>query len=138
MKPFSAGVLTPREKLFNMRLSGLRTWMTENVYGQWKARFPVLRNMRFHHDRAMSVVMATAILHNMAIEFRDEPVVGDHGQPHVQSNGELVNDDEQVYRVDERPSQELYESGNHERNCIVHAMSPPTDIETRKLNRRIT
>jgi DDE superfamily endonuclease len=32
-----------RKRLFNSRLSGLRTEMTENVFGIWKQRFPCLR-----------------------------------------------------------------------------------------------
>ena len=35
-----------RKRLFNRRLSGLRTVMSENIYGVWKKRFPILKCMR--------------------------------------------------------------------------------------------
>jgi hypothetical protein len=47
IKPYSVNkaLRDPRRRLFNTRLCGLRTEMSENVYGMWKRRFPVLRNL---------------------------------------------------------------------------------------------
>jgi hypothetical protein len=57
-------------RLFNGRLSGLRTVMSENVFALLKHRFPVLRNIRGHLPSAKIVVLATAVLHNIAIKIR--------------------------------------------------------------------
>lgn len=60
---------TKRE--FNTRHSGLRTVMSENIFGLWKRRFPVLKQLRCTYPRARKVVIATAILHNMALLWGD-------------------------------------------------------------------
>ncbi len=76
MKPYSnAEALGDASKrLFNGRLSGLRTVMSENVYGIWKKRFPILREMRSHLPSAQMIIVATAILHNIAVrENMEEP-----------------------------------------------------------------
>jgi hypothetical protein len=67
-------------RLFNTRLSSIRTKMTENVFARWKGTFPILRMLRAHYHHAKLIIMATAILHNIAIKFgevepeRDESV----------------------------------------------------------------
>ena len=70
IKPY-ANPVGQRQQLFNIRLSGARTVMTENIYGIWKRRFPMLTNMRFHHKKAMKCILATAVLHNFALDQRD-------------------------------------------------------------------
>ena len=79
--PLSATLIKPfqnpndhAQRLFNVRLSGARTVMTENIYGIWKRRFPVLTNLRFNHGKAMKAVVVPAILHNFAIKMGDEDV----------------------------------------------------------------
>lgn len=66
------------KRRFNRRLSGLRTVMSENIFGIWKRRFPVLKNMRNHLPLAKKVIVACAILHNMSIMWRDELPADDH------------------------------------------------------------
>jgi hypothetical protein len=56
-------------RLFNARLSGLRTVMSENVFGIWKKRFPVLRMLRTHYLTSKDIILATAILHNVAMKL---------------------------------------------------------------------
>jgi hypothetical protein len=85
--PISQHLITPyrsaeamadaSKRLFNKRLSGLRTVMTENIFGVWKRRFPCLNNLRCHVDLARKVVYATAVLHNLAIRWADEEVEED-------------------------------------------------------------
>jgi hypothetical protein len=55
------------KRVFNARLSGLRTVMSENVYGIWKRRFPCLSIMRSDLALAKKTIYATAILHNLSI-----------------------------------------------------------------------
>ena len=71
IKPFSAPT-TRTEGRFNGKLSGLRTVMTENVYGRLKARFPILREMRHHLVYSQRIVVACSILHNIAESLNDE------------------------------------------------------------------
>ena len=57
--------------LFNIRHSGARTEMTENIYGLWKRRFPILNCVRLHLQNAIAVIEATAILHSISILWGD-------------------------------------------------------------------
>lgn len=74
IKPYSnADALDDRrKKLFNARLCGLRTIMTENIFGIWKRRFPILKNMRCHYENAKKIIIATAVLHNIGILLSDD------------------------------------------------------------------
>jgi hypothetical protein len=71
MKPYSAREaaedVTMRQ--FNTALSGVRTVMTENVYARWKQQFPCLRGLRTNYDTSKSIIVATAILHNIGIKL---------------------------------------------------------------------
>jgi hypothetical protein len=53
--------------LFNTHLSSICTKMSENVFARWKGTFPILRMFRAHYHKL--IIMATAILHNIAIKF---------------------------------------------------------------------
>ena len=57
--------------LFNIRHSGARTEMTENIYGLWKRRFPILNCVRLHLQNAIAVIEVTEILHNISILWGD-------------------------------------------------------------------
>ena len=61
-----------RKRLFNLRHAGLRAECTENIFGMWKRRFPIIRNLRNHFDNALEIVMATAVLHNLAVLWNEE------------------------------------------------------------------
>jgi hypothetical protein len=94
-------VADPTMRDFNQRLSGLRTVMSENIFGIWKRRFPCLKYLRCHYPRARKVVIATAILHNISIIWNDEDPVGnvnsDAGEPfpevHDEEDFEIIEDD---------------------------------------------
>ncbi len=64
-------------RLFNTRLSSIRTKMSENVFARWKGTFPILRMLRAHYHHAKPIIMATAILHNIAIKFGEVEPEGD-------------------------------------------------------------
>lgn len=63
---------TPGENLFNE--SHIRTRNTvERSYGVWKRRFPVLANtIRLKLDRVEAIIVACAVLHNIAIDMKEE------------------------------------------------------------------
>ena len=62
-----------RKRLFNSRLSGLRTVMSENQFGVWKKRFPILKGLRTHFELSQKIVVATAILFNFGRMLNDDP-----------------------------------------------------------------
>ena len=78
--------------------------MSENIFGVWKRRFPILRNLCIHLELSQKVILATAILENMARAWGEEDPEDDreegddhddhHGhvhvvQDHVQQTGRL-------------------------------------------------
>ena len=60
------------KRLFNRRLSGLRTVMSENIYGVWKRRFPILKSMRTDFLLSQRIIVATAVLFNIGRLWGDE------------------------------------------------------------------
>lgn len=63
---------TPSEHLYNE--SQIRTRNTvERSYGVWKSRFPVLsKKITLHLSRVQAIIVACAVLHNIAIDMGDE------------------------------------------------------------------
>ena len=64
---------------FNRKHLGARVEMTEDTIGIWKRRFPIIRWLRLKLNNAMKVVLATAILHNISIEWGE--IMPDHEHP---------------------------------------------------------
>ena len=90
MMPFSVpdAANCPRKRLFNRRLSGLRTVMSENISGTWKRRFPILKAMRTDLILSQKIVVATGILFNISRMWKDEG-------PDDESDSEDDSDDEE-------------------------------------------
>ena len=74
IKPYSTNEAggDVRKRTFNRRLSGLRTVMSENIYGVWKRRFPILREMRMNLVTCQKIIVATGILFNIGRRWGDE------------------------------------------------------------------
>ena len=70
--PVAESAQDNRKREFNRRLSGLRTVMSENLYGVWKRRFPILKNLRQNLETSQKIIVATAILFNMGRIWGDE------------------------------------------------------------------
>lgn len=71
---------SPAEHLFNESQICTRN-PVERSYGVWKRRFPVLAlGIRLKLDRVEAIIIATAVLHNIACEMNDTlpPVNHDH------------------------------------------------------------
>ena len=76
MKPYSTDEsLNNRQKrLFNTRLSGLRTVMSECIFGQWKSKFPILKQMRHSLKTSQKIIIATAVLFNISTLWGEEDI----------------------------------------------------------------
>ena len=61
-----------RKRKFNRRLSGLRTVMSECLFGVWKRRWPALKNLRMDLESSQKIILATAVLFNIARLWEDE------------------------------------------------------------------
>lgn len=63
---------TPSENLFNESIIRTRN-VVERQYGVWKRRFPVLSlGMRVQLNTVFSIIIATAVLHNIAIDMNED------------------------------------------------------------------
>lgn len=63
----------------------------ERQYGVWKRRFPVLAlGLRLKLQTSMAVIVATAVLHNIAIEVKEEEPQRD---PDLNIDNNLYNED---------------------------------------------
>jgi hypothetical protein len=62
---------TPAENLYNESILRTRN-VVERQYGVWKRRFPILSlGMRVNLLTMMEIIVATAVLHNIAVEMND-------------------------------------------------------------------
>ena len=82
------------QTLFNRRISGLRTVMSENIYGVWKRRFPILKAMRTEMVLSQKIIIATAILFNISRMWRDDGLDDDD------SDSDEEHDDDDDERQD--------------------------------------
>lgn len=63
---------TPAENLYNESIIRTRN-VVERQYGVWKRRFPILsQGIRLEVETAMTVIVATAVLHNIAIDMKED------------------------------------------------------------------
>ena len=95
VKPYSAPEVNenPR-RTFNRKLSGLRTVMTEDIFGRWKKRFPILRNLQCHLELSQKIIVTTAILENIAHAWNvDQP---DDDLPNLPHEGPVIIYDDSV------------------------------------------
>lgn len=85
-------VNTEPEALYNEALIRTRN-VVERKYGVWKRRFPILsQGIKVDVDTAMVIIVATAVLHNMAIEMNEVmPEVEEVEEDVVNANLENIN-----------------------------------------------
>jgi hypothetical protein len=112
VKPFTQNESAndPRKRLFNRRLSGLRTVMTENIFGRWVKRFPIIKDLRTFLTQSQKTILATAILQNIAVHWDEDDVdvaddaphddgddgggedEGDEGRINVRTEGQMLRE----------------------------------------------
>lgn len=62
---------TAAQRKYNKALSGTRASI-EKCFGVWKKRFPILANKsRIHVQNLLTIIVSTAVLHNIAIDIKD-------------------------------------------------------------------
>ena len=61
----------PTRALFDIRHSAAQVKMSEDMFGIFKQRFPILRDMRYGLQYAMRVTESCAVLHKLAIRWGD-------------------------------------------------------------------
>jgi hypothetical protein len=61
------------------------------VYALWKRKFPILKALRGHLDHCQDIVLATAILHNMALMWKEDNSEdeGDEEEPQAGDDFEI-------------------------------------------------
>ena len=98
VKPYSTAESAndPQKRLFNQRLSGLRTVMSECLFGVWKARFPILRNLRTKFDLSQKIVVATAVLFNLARMWEDVDIQEEEEDDDAGGEGDDDDDTEEI------------------------------------------
>jgi hypothetical protein len=100
-------VHTPAENLYNESIIRTRN-VVERQYGVWKRRFPILSTgIRLSLQRALTVIVATTVLHNIAVEMIDQfpdewfeyNVVDDNDNVNHVGNNRIVHGGTQVRQL---------------------------------------
>ena len=78
----------------------MRTNMSECLFGPWKKRFPILKNLRTDFELSQKIILATGILFNMARmwdddDFDDEDANEDDDDDAL-ANGVVIQDQAQA------------------------------------------
>ena len=107
MKPYptAEAAQCPRKRLFNKRISGLRTVMSENIYGVLKRRWPILKSMRTDLVLSQKIVIATCILFNIARWWNDDG-------PDFDEDTDSDSDDDDADAVNVRPEPFIVQEGD--------------------------
>ena len=90
--------------------------MSENVFGRWKNRFPILRQLRVFLPLAREIILGTAILCNIASVINEPDMEGD-----VCEDDDDVEDPMILVQVEDSIQQIL---GEAERDLHLRAMGP--------------
>ena len=89
-----------RKKKFNSALSAIRTIMRENIFGRWKKRFPIITNLRTHLQFSQKIIIATAILHNIATLWSDPLPEGEEEDDEETRRREREREEEEDQQVE--------------------------------------
>lgn len=105
-------VNTHAENLFNESLIRTRNCV-ERSYGVWKRRFPVLSlGLRMHIKKIQSIIVATAVLHNICCDNRDEVA--------PQLSGDFENVVNDVLSVPHNRSGDDHNSSSSTRRSLIN------------------
>lgn len=97
MRPLH-NLITRAEYLYNNSLNRTRN-VVERSYGVWKRRFPCLSmGLRVKLETTLHIIIATAILHNIAISMNDN-IPDDHVENEMDQN--WINYEEPRHQANE-------------------------------------
>ena len=125
IKPYTTAEAAndPRKRLFNRRHSGLRTVMTENIYGMWKRKFPILKGLRTDFSFSQKIILACAILFNLGrIEAEMEETDDDSDEGGETEDSFDEDGDEDVIHVIDEERNAVRQKGQQEREKLLRAM----------------
>ena len=66
--------------------------MSECLFGVWKARFPILRNLQTKFALSQKIVVATAVLFNLARMWEDVDIQGEEEDDDAGDEGDYDDD----------------------------------------------
>ncbi|XP_067132791.1 putative nuclease HARBI1 [Centruroides vittatus] len=80
------------ERRYNKAHSRARN-IVERLFGVWKRRFPCIGScLRTKLDNTLNIIIATAILHNWAIDFKEEEFLIEHSNEEREEESSTVNE----------------------------------------------
>lgn len=143
LRPFSEpeldgyyGAERRRRYAFNQKLSSIRIYI-EHVFGLLKSRFQSLRQLGRHEDikQAYRVIQALMVIHNLCIDFGDQPMDGgDDTQGNVTQEEDITQEDilgyggvemdEAVQLPEGETAELLREEGQAKRNAVLDDLFP--------------
>lgn len=120
IKPFSNNEADGdrRKRIFNRKLSGARTVMSENIYGVWKRRFPIIKALRTDFRLSQKIICATAILFNLGRMWSDD----DDDLESEDNDEDSDQDEDEDYVVVDQDRITARLRGMAERDRILEAM----------------
>ena len=128
MKPYPTAEASndPRKRLFNRRYSGLRTVMTENLFGIWKRKFPILNALRTDFSLSQEIIIACAILFNLGRLAIEEDEEDDDSEQDTDNDSDSDSDDnagdEDAVLVIYEDRAAVRHKGQQERDKLLRAM----------------
>ena len=112
-----------RKRKFNQSLSAIRSIMTENIFGRWKKRFPIITNLRTHMELSQKIIIATAILHNIATLWNEQLPEGEEDP--VQDTGDNAEEEDQDVEINYALSDvQIRRIGQAERDKMLRDFIP--------------
>ena len=127
--------------LFNVRHSQARVEMTENIYGILKRRFPIVKYIRTNLSNAKKITAAAAVLHNIALDWHDQPPQDAHPNAHQEVEFPIVENllNPAEARASARQARENYRlmtdqqaTGREQQRILLHRAA----VQARQQNRR--
>ena len=125
IKPYTTAEAAndPRKRIFNRRHSGLRTVMTENIFGMWKRKFPILKGLRTDFEFSQKIIIACAILFNFGrIEGEEGDAEDDSDADSDCEDFSDDEDDENIVRIIDEDRNATRQKGQQEREKLLGAM----------------
>ena len=93
--------------------------MSENQFGVWKKRFPILKGLRTHFELSQKIVVATAILFNFGRMINDDPPEDDDEE---ESDDDSDNEEYRNVRIEDGDVNTIRLRGQAERDKLCDNM----------------